>query len=336
VATRILLLLALASASSACSISRLATGALADSLAESGSVYMSDEDPELVEEAIPFGLKTMESVLAEHPEHHGLLVALASGFTSYAYGFVEMDAFALEPVDVDASEALLNRAAKLYFRARDYGMRALAVEVDDFETRLREAPEATLAELEVEHIEALYWTAAAWGLGIAAAGLDPELVADFPLVEAMAARALELDEDWDRGALHDFFVVLESESPGGSLDEAEEHFERALELNDGHRAGTYVSMAENVCVRRQNGEKFVELLNNALAVDVDVLPEERVVNIINQRRAKLLLERSGDLFIDDPLTDEEDAALRPSAAERDLANAARREPPATPRNDRSS
>ena len=314
----------------------MATGALADSLAESGSVYMSDEDPELVEDAIPFGLKTMESVLAEHPEHYGLLVALASGFTSYAYGFVEMDAFALEPVDVDASEALLVRAAKLYFRARDYGMRALEAEVDDFEARLREAPEATLAELKVEHIEALYWTAAAWGLGIAAAGLDPDLVADFPLVEAMAARALALDEDWDQGALHDFFVVLESESPGGSLDAAEQHFQRAVELNRGHRAGTYVSMAENVCVRRQNGEKFVELLNEALAVDVDVLPEERVVNIINQRRAKLLLERSGDLFIDDPLADEADAALSRFPGDRDLATVETPTTHATPRNDQSS
>jgi len=286
----------------------MATGALADSLAESGSVYMSDEDPELVERAIPFGLKTMESVLAEHPDHEGLLVALASGFTSYAYGFVEQDAFAVEPVDLEAAEDLLERAERLYFRAQAYGMRALSVDVERFPERLREAPETVLAELSVEHVEALYWTAAAWGLGIAASGLEPDLVADFPLVDALVSRAIELDEDWDRGALHDFFVVLESDAPGGDLDEAERHFERALELNGGNRAGTYVSMAENVCVRRQNGEEFVRLLNKALAVDVDVLPEERVVNIINQRRARLLLERSGDLFLVDPLDDEDDTA----------------------------
>jgi len=308
VKVRIILGLALAGATSGCSISRLATGALADSLAESGSVYMSDEDPELVEEAIPFGLKTMESVLAEHPEHFGLLVALASGFTSYAYGFIEMDAFALAPVDMEASDARLARGSKLYFRARDYGVRALAVEVEDFEARLRSDPDAALAELDKDHVEALYWTAAAWGLGISASGLDPELVADFPLVQAMAARAITLDDDWDRGALHDFFVVLESERPGGDLDEAERHFRRALELNGGHRAGTYVSMAENVCVKRQNGEKFVQLLNEALAVDVDVLPDERVVNLINQRRARILLERSADLFLDDPLAEEDAAA----------------------------
>lgn len=300
------LIAALASATSACSISKMATGALADSLAESGSVYMSDEDPELVEEAIPFGLKTMESVLEEHPEHAGLLVALASGFTSYAYGFVEQDAFALEPVDLEASEELLARAAKLYFRAKRYGLRALAVDVEGFEDRLRTDRAAALSELEVKHVEALYWTAAAWGLGIAASGLEPELVADFPLVEALVTRAIELDEDWDMGALHDFFVVLESDAPGGSLDEAETHYRRALELNGGHRAGTYVSMAENVCVKRQNGEEFVRLLNKALAVDVDVLPEERIVNIINQRRARRLLQRSGDLFLDDPLGDEDE------------------------------
>lgn len=298
----------------------MATGALADSLAESGSVYMSDEDPELVEEAVPFGLKTMESVLDEHPEHRGLLVALTSGFTSYAAGFVEQDAFAIQTVDMDAADALMERARKLYFRAQRYGMRALSVDIEDFEARLRADAPGVLAEMEVEDIEALYWTAAAWGLAIAASDLDPDLVADFPLIEAMVRRALELDEDWDQGSLHDFMVVLESDAPGGNLDEAERHFRRALELNGGQRAGTYVSMAENVSVRRQDGAQFVELLNEALAVDVDALPDERVVNIINQRRARLLLERSGDLFLDDPLGSGDDESARRSGPTEDQAS----------------
>ena len=38
-----------------------------DALAGTGSTFASDDDPELVGEAVPFGLKTMESLLAESP-----------------------------------------------------------------------------------------------------------------------------------------------------------------------------------------------------------------------------------------------------------------------------
>ena len=60
----------------------LATGALADALSGTSSLS-SDDDPELVRDAAPFGLKTMESLLPEQPHHKGLLTALASGFTQY-------------------------------------------------------------------------------------------------------------------------------------------------------------------------------------------------------------------------------------------------------------
>ena len=50
-------------------------------VAESGSTYATDDDPELVRGAVPFGLKTMEGLLAENPDHEGLLRALAGNFT---------------------------------------------------------------------------------------------------------------------------------------------------------------------------------------------------------------------------------------------------------------
>ena len=44
-----------------------------------GSAYASDDDPELVRAAVPFGLKTMEGVLESRPDDEELLLALASG-----------------------------------------------------------------------------------------------------------------------------------------------------------------------------------------------------------------------------------------------------------------
>ena len=67
---------------------------VSDAVAQSGTGYGNDDDPELVREAVPFGLKTMEGLLQEKPHHVGLLTALTSNFTQYTYAFVQGDAVA--------------------------------------------------------------------------------------------------------------------------------------------------------------------------------------------------------------------------------------------------
>ncbi|MGQ0695560.1 MAG: TRAP transporter TatT component family protein, partial [Nitrospiraceae bacterium] len=66
---------------SGCSVKRLAADLVGDALAGDSDVFSSDDDPELVREAIPFGLKTYESLLAISPGHQGLLLSAAKGFT---------------------------------------------------------------------------------------------------------------------------------------------------------------------------------------------------------------------------------------------------------------
>src|SRR5262245_35221422 len=83
-----------------CSVKKLAVNKLGDALAEAGTTYASDDDPELVRQALPFGLKTIESLLSESPRHRGLLLAAASGFVQYAYAFVQQDADEAEDVDL--------------------------------------------------------------------------------------------------------------------------------------------------------------------------------------------------------------------------------------------
>src|SRR6266404_1989579 len=88
---------------SGCSIHRYALTKASDVLAQSGNNFASDDDPELIKAAAPFSLKLMESVLAENPRNAGLLTAAASGFTQYAYAFVQEDADRTEPIDLTAA-----------------------------------------------------------------------------------------------------------------------------------------------------------------------------------------------------------------------------------------
>jgi hypothetical protein len=80
-----------------CSIKKIAINSLGNALASGGSTYAEDDDPDLVREAVPFGLKTIEGLLAESPRHRGLLLAAASGFTQYGYAFIQQEATHREP-----------------------------------------------------------------------------------------------------------------------------------------------------------------------------------------------------------------------------------------------
>lgn len=298
-----LLVLFAAPVANACSINRMAVNRVGDALAGSGTTFASDDDPVLVGQAVPFSLKLMESLLASSPRHRGLLLAAASGFTQYAYGYVQQDADELEDRDLAAAAAGRDRARRLYLRARDYGLRGLETRHDRFAALLRSDPRAAVRAATAEDVPFLYWTAAAWGGAIAISKEVPELVADQPRVEALIDRALELDESYDFGAIHSFLISYESARRGASGDanaRARAHFERAVSLSEGQSAAPFVALAEAVSVDRQDAREFTAMLERALAIDPDARPEWRLANLIYQRRARWLLSRRDALFLDDP------------------------------------
>lgn len=284
----------------ACSLQKVAVGRMGDALAQSGTTFASDDDPELVRDALPFALKLMESLLAEDPRHEGLLLATARGFTQYAYAFVQQDADRAEEVDYALAQAHRARAKKLYLRARDYALRALEVPHPGLRARLQADPQVATAQVGKEDVPALYWAAAAWGSAIALGKDDPDLIADVPIVEALIDRALALDESWGEGSIHSFLITYELARAGAGaerFDRARVHFERAVALSRGGLASPFVSYAENVAVAQQDLELFRATLESALAIDPDARPELRLENLVMQDRARWLLDRVDSLFL---------------------------------------
>ena len=283
-----------------CSVRRYALNQVSNAVAKSGSAYASDDDPELIKAAAPFGLKLTESLLEENPRHIGLLTSAASGFTQYAYAFVQQDADEMEDRDLAAAEAMRARAKRLYLRARNYGLRGLEAKHPGFEPALRQDPKAAVQAAKVTDVPLLYWTAVSWGAAISLSKDDPNLVADIPVLEALIDRALELDERYGDGAIHSFLITYEMSRQGLKGDPAErsrKHFERAMELARGSQAGPLVAYAEAVCAQKQQVKDFESLLNQALALDVNVHPDNRLVNLVMQRRARWLLSKKSDLFL---------------------------------------
>ena len=287
----------------ACSIKRTAVNIVGDALAGGGGVYASDEDPELIREAIPFGLKTFESLLEVSPEHEGLLLTAASGFTAYAY-LLQDEADRLDVTDVARARQLRARVRKLYMRGRDYALRGLEVEHPHFTAILKTDRNSALAMTTEDDVPFLYWAGASWAGALSAAKDDVDLIAELPTAGALVGRVLELDETYERGSAHEFFISYEGSRPGGSAKRAREHYRRAFEISDGQRASVHLALAEAVSVREQNLAEFKALIAAALAVDPDKVPNLRLANIIARHRAGWLQSRIPDLFLEAEQTKE--------------------------------
>ena len=311
-AVRLVTTLLVAAAFAGCSLRSMAVNAVMPTLANP-AVYLSEEDPEVARDALPFLLKTIESILDADPAQQDALLFANTGFLLYANAFLQADAALAEWDDYELASELNERARRMYLRARGYGLQNVEIDHPDIAARLLDDPQSAAAVFDVEDVESLYYLGGAWMLAISL-GLDqPALVADLPAARALLDRALELDEDFERGALHSAFITLESvgEAMGGSYARARDHFARAVELSDGQDAGPYVSLATGVAVAEENREEFRELLETAIAIDPDEEPSNRLLNLIAQKRARVLLDHIDDLFFEPLDALDEDPENRP-------------------------
>jgi len=282
---------------SGCSVKGMAMNSMANALSGGGTgVYMTDDDPTLVGDALPFSLKLMEMVLEETPEHEGLLVSTAMAFVLYGQAWVVMPAQLIEATDLQTAREERIRAKKLFLRGMGYAERALQLRKPGVVAQLYKDSVSAVARFEEEDIPAMFWYATALAAAISADRNDMDMVLDLPIVTVLLNRALEMDEDWNKGAIHERLIPLTVKGPEGGPPDAERHFRRAMELNEGSSIGPMVSMAESVCVQEQDRERFTQLLTESMAFDVDAYPDNRLANVIAQKHAAWLLSQVDELF----------------------------------------
>src|SRR6476620_11472714 len=80
-----------------CSPKKMGISRMADALSSTASAFTRDNDPEFVRQAAPSTLKMVEMMIEGSPTHPGLLMTACSGFTQYAYAFLQADADVAEP-----------------------------------------------------------------------------------------------------------------------------------------------------------------------------------------------------------------------------------------------
>jgi hypothetical protein len=296
---RVCAIAAVLAVTAGCSLKTMAVKTVANTLSDTGDVFTRDDDPELIRDATPFALKLYESLLESVPNHVPLLIATCGSFTQYGYAFLEAEADSLDSSRRAEATALRERALKHYLRGRGYCLRAADVRFGKgTSAALLQDPVMAVAKARKDDVPLLYWSAAAWGAAISL-GIDrPDLAVDFPSVRALADRALALDPAWSKGAIHELMISLDSlpEALGGNPARARDHFKMAVEIQKGLSPGPYVTLATGVSVPAQDRPEFERLLKEALAIDPEKDPSNRLATLVYQRRARVLLDRIDEQF----------------------------------------
>jgi predicted anti-sigma-YlaC factor YlaD len=282
-----------------CSPKRIGMSRMADALTATATTYRSDNDVELVRAAAPSTLKLVEMMLDQSPDHAGLLATACSGFTQFAYGFLQLDSEIAEASVPSTAAELKSRAARMYERAKGYCLREVETRHRGFRSELAKDAKAALSRTKAADVPSLFWLGVSWGGELSVAGNQLMRLPELVTVRLVFDRALELDEAWERGAIHEALIVFDGMPVllGGSVERATRHFERAVALSKGQSAFAYVTMASSVSVPARDRAGFERHLKAALAIDVNREPSVRLANLLAQKRARFLMSRAGTLFM---------------------------------------
>jgi len=298
-------MLALALSLSSCSVEKLALKKVAGMLSGSSAsadVFTSDNDPDFVGDALPFAIKLYETLLASLPEHDALRLRTGSLYVMYANAFVETPANMTPRAELETKEYLLARAKNLYLRGRDILFKSLEKKNPLIRRQLKDRRYAeAMAPFGKADAPLLYWTALGWLAAFSVDPLDMTLGQTVPQTRAMIERVAALEPGYGEGALDAFFVGYYGSLPGylgGDPAKAREHFARAQAVAGKSDTSSLLSLATTVCVSEQNAPEFKRLLGEVLAFDPESSPPNRLVNILNQRKARWYLAHIDDFFIE--------------------------------------
>jgi hypothetical protein len=228
-------------------------------------------------------LEHFESVAKQSPNDYETLVYLCRGYYLLADGHY--------------SEKELRKAT--WEKGVAWGERALATNAA-FQRRVKDENakmEDALDTLTAKQVEALYWTAVNLGKWARLAGL-PTMLENKNRIRLMVERVEQLNPEYFYGAAPRYWGVFYAVAPsfaGGSLPKSEENFMRSLKMANDY-FGTHVLIAENLAPKKGDKKMFRKHLEFVLSSKPESLPDITPEQIIEQRKAKLMLERIEEYF----------------------------------------
>jgi len=244
-------------------------------------------DIDLVCEGTPAFLLMIDSMVAADPKDKKLLMTASQAFAGYA---AALDACGRP-----------ERAATVSRKARLYGM-SLLWDCDSVH-RICTLPfselQQTLAGLDRDDVDRLFWAGNGWATWIRYQQGSPESLAQLVQVEEIMRRVIELDETYYYGGSHLFLGAYYGSRPpllGGKLEESRSHFEKALLIGSRQFLPALVLYAQTYARMAFDRELFVGLLQEVIDFPLESRPDIVLANQVAKRNAARLLEQVDQYF----------------------------------------
>jgi hypothetical protein len=278
-----------------CSLKRTVINTTALFMDDVVDEFMAEPDAAFAEQAGPANLKLLDGLIkGSNYENDELLIKGCKLYGMYALAFFE-DATTDKKLDREN----LARAAVFYKRAAGYGMMVLKRN-NDFKA-VADAPYDDFVKVmqafNKSDVEALFWTAFAWGSYINLNRNSASDVADLPKVKAMVDRVTEIDPSYFYGLPNLFLIVYYSMPKmfGGDTLKAKAAYDASEAISGGKFVMTDFYMAKFYAVQTQDKALFEKLLDNIGSAAPDIIPEELFTSVA-RKKAAVLRAKEEDLF----------------------------------------
>tara|TARA_Y100000741_G_scaffold101904_1_gene75836 strand:+ start:809 stop:1645 length:837 start_codon:yes stop_codon:yes gene_type:complete len=221
--------------------------------------------------------------------------------TKVEYGFGIIMEHADRLIDVDYSSALdkYKKANIIFKDARDSGISILNDRYSNFNDWIRGVVELQFTNNDIID---LYWLAAAYGGTISSSRGDPFELIHLPKVGRILRKCIELDPEWNNGAVYSAMMSFTSTRTDISedllRDSVDFYFNKAILYSDSLDAGPFLAYAESIHKTYQERKEFEDKLNYVIDMKSKSRSRYELPNLIAKNRAEWLLSKTDDYFLE--------------------------------------
>ena len=267
----------------------------------SPTVYMLDHKPIFAGQLYKKNVvNKTQNKINNSRDNSSLLKNGVEELTTYAFGFLmeESDRAMLD--NYSKAKELESRAHQYFSEAVEYGESALDILYENYIEWVSDNSGDIILTPNSEDLELFYWTAAAYGGASSSSGGNPSWIIKLPRVGKLLNSIVAIDSSWNHGAALVALISFTMNNPLISSDEANKIsknlFNAAVDASQGLDMGPYLTYAESVSKVRQDKEEFIELINEALKIDILSAKDFQLTNTISRNRAEWLLENIDEFF----------------------------------------
>ena len=272
-------------------IDRMILDGTIQSTRQASSAFDTLSDLEVARLGAGSSIVQLEGMNKLAPDNEDALFLLTQSWVGYGGAFIEDDwEQAVDRGDEEGEEYHATRARQAYERALRFGVPLLEAHHPGFAAAQKNYETITtyLKQFDKKDAENLLWVGAAWLSRGGVAAEKPEVVADLFVGVALLERSVELDETLAYGLGLCALGAYHARAPDAEMAQGKAMFEKAL-ANTGHKALTVqVMYAQNWACNAHDEALYRSLLKEVLDAD-DPLPQQRLENVIAQRKAKRYL-----------------------------------------------